>query len=290
MEIQQYILSGITIGSIYALVALGFNFIFNTTDIINFAQGEFVVFGGMIMVSLVSVFKLPMVIAFFMTIFLVMLLGLLFERLAIQPLKDSPIITLIICTIGVSVLLRGLVMVIWGKGSYPLPHFSGESPLHFWRATILPQVLWIIGITLVLVFLLGLFFRRTLTGKAMRACAVDKVAASLMGIKVKRMILFSFALSAAFGAIGGILITPISLMDFGRGPMLALKGFSALVLGGLGSSFGAVVAGFLIGVIEALGAGLISSGFKDALSLVILLLVLYVRPSGIFGVKEITKV
>jgi branched-chain amino acid transport system permease protein len=106
MEIQQYILSGITIGSIYALVALGFNFIFNTTDIINFAQGEFVVFGGMIMVSLVSVFKLPMVIAFFMTIFLVMLLGLLFERLAIQPLKDSPIITLIICTIGVSVLLR----------------------------------------------------------------------------------------------------------------------------------------------------------------------------------------
>jgi len=290
MEIQQYILSGITIGSIYALVALGFNFIFNTTDIINFAQGEFVVFGGMIMVSLVSIFKLPMVIAFFITIFLVMFLGLLFERLAIQPLKDSPIITLIICTIGVSVLLRGLVMVIWGKGSYPLPHFSGESPLHFWRATILPQVLWIIGITLVLVFLLGLFFRRTLTGKAMRACAVDKVAASLMGIKVKRMILFSFALSAAFGAIGGILITPISLMDFGRGPMLALKGFSALVLGGLGSSFGAVVAGFLIGVIEALGAGLISSGFKDALSLVILLLVLYVRPSGIFGVKEMTKV
>ena len=285
-EILQYVISGITIGSIYALVALGFNFIFNTTDIINFAQGEFLVFGGLIMVSLVSFFKLPLIVGFFMTVFLVMVIGVLFERLTIQPLKDSPIITMIICTIGVSVLLRGMMMVVWGKASYPLPNFSGENPLRFWGATILPQTLWVIGITLVLVLLLGLFFKTTLTGKAMRACAIDKTAASLMGIKVKQMIMFSFALSAAFGAIGGIVITPISLMDFGRGPMLALKGFSALVLGGLGSPLGAVVAGFLIGVVEALGAGLISSGFKDALSLVILLLVLYIRPSGIFGMRE----
>jgi branched-chain amino acid transport system permease protein len=285
-EILQYVISGITIGSIYALVALGFNFIFNTTDIINFAQGEFVVFGGLIMVSLVSFFKLPLIVGFFVTVFLVMVIGVLFHRLTIQPLKDSPIITMIICTIGVSVLLRGMMMVVWGKASYPMPNFSGENPLRFWGATILPQTLWVIGITLVLVLLLGLFFKTTLTGKAMRACAIDKTAASLMGIKVKQMIMFSFALSAAFGAIGGIVITPISLMDFGRGPMLALKGFSALVLGGLGSPLGAVVAGFLIGVVEALGAGLISSGFKDALSLVILLLVLYIRPSGIFGMRE----
>ncbi len=285
-EILQYVISGITIGSIYALVALGFNFIFNTTDIINFAQGEFVVFGGLIMVSLVSFFKLPLIVGFFVTVFLVMVIGVLFHRLTIQPLKDSPIITMIICTIGVSVLLRGMMMVVWGKASYPLPNFSGENPLRFWGATILPQTLWVIGITLVLVLLLVLFFKITLTGKAMRACAIDKTAASLMGIKVKQMIMFSFALSGAFGAIGGIVITPISLMDFSRGPMLALKGFSALVLGGLGSPLGAVVAGFLIGVVEALGAGLISSGFKDALSLVILLLVLYIKPSGIFGMRE----
>jgi branched-chain amino acid transport system permease protein len=131
--------------------------------------------------------------------------------------------------------------------------------------------------------LMNLFFNRTMTGKAMLACAANRLAASLVGIKVSRIILLSFALSAALGAIAGITITPITLMEYDRGPLLALKGFCAAVLGGLGIGTGAVIAGFMIGIIESMSAGFISSGFKDAIALIILILVLFIKPSGIFG-------
>jgi branched-chain amino acid transport system permease protein len=180
-------------------------------------------------------------------------------------------------------------MLFWGKDIYTLPHFSGEEPLLFLGATILPQTLWIIGILCVVVAILALFFNFTMVGKAMRACAVNPVAASLVGINVKKMVLLSFALSAALGAIAGIIITPIALMEYDRGAILALKGFAAAVLGGLGNGVGAVVAGLIIGILESLGAGFISSGYKDAIALIVLLLVLFIKPSGIFGVSEASK-
>jgi branched-chain amino acid transport system permease protein len=288
-QIVQFLLTGITIGTIYGMVALGFNIIYNATGIINFAQGEFVMLGGMFMVWFTTVLKVPMLAAFALSVTVVTLIGALFERLAIYPLKRPSVLILIMITLAGSIIMKGSAMLFWGKETYTLPHFSGEEPFYLFGATILPQTLWIIGIMLVVVIILAGFFNFTMLGKAMRACAVNPTAASLVGISVKKMVLLSFALSAALGAIAGIIITPVALIEYDRGAILALKGFAAAVLGGLGNGVGAVVAGLLIGILESLGAGLISSGYKDAIALLVLLLVLFVKPSGIFGVSEASK-
>jgi len=285
-QLLQYIFTGIAIGSIYGMVALGFNIIYNATGIINLAQGEFVMLGGMVMISLTHTLKLPMVLGFFISVGVVTLIGALFERGAIHPLKDPSIITLIIITIAGSILFKGGAMFIWGKQTYTLPPFSTDKPVSIMGACLSPQTLWILGIMGAVMLALVFFFGFTMTGRAMKACAVNRVAASLMGINVKLMVLFSFALSAAIGAVAGIIITPVALMDYDRGTMLAIKGFAAAVLGGLGSNVGAVIAGFIIGLMESLGAGFISSGYKDAIALLVLLFVLFLRPSGIMGSVE----
>jgi branched-chain amino acid transport system permease protein len=197
---------------------------------------------------------------------------------------------MVIATIGASFFIRGAAMMNWGKDPYDLPPFTGRDPISFFGAVIHPQGLWIFGSLIVVVAFLTFFFEKTITGKAFQACAVNPNASSLVGINVRNMILMSFAMSAAIGALGGIIITPISLMEYDRGPMLAVKGFSACVLGGIGSFPGAVIGGFLIGLIESFGAGLISSGYKDAFALILLLFVLFVRPSGLFGSIEASKV
>jgi len=285
-QLLQYLFTGITIGAIYGMVALGFNIIYSATGIINLAQGEFVMLGGMMMVYLTAIIKLPMVVSFFLSILIVTAIGAAFERAAIHPLKSPSVITLIIITVAASILFKGGAMFAWGKHTFSLPPFSGEKPISVLGATILPQTLWILGIMGATVALLIFFFGFTLTGKAMRACAANRTAASLVGINVKTMVLLSFALSAGIGATAGIIITPIALMNYDRGTMLAVKGFSVAVLGGLGSNVGAVVAGFIIGIMESLGAGFISSGYKDAIALVVLLLVLFIRPSGLLGSRE----
>ncbi|MGA1843795.1 MAG: branched-chain amino acid ABC transporter permease [bacterium] len=286
-QILQYIFTGLTIGSIFAMVGLGFNIIYNATDIINFAQGEFVMIGGLVMVSLTKGLAIPMIPAFFLTVVIVGIVGILFERLAINPLSNPSIITLIIITIAASIVFKGLAMLIWGKDTFIIPAFSGETPIIVGGAVIIPQSLWVLGITLFVVFGLAVFFEKTLLGKAMRACATNRKAASLMGINVKHMVMFSFALSAAIGAVAGVIITPISLMDYQRGTMLAIKGFAAAILGGLGSGAGAVIAGFIIGIMESMGAGFISSGYKDAIALIVLLLVLFFKPTGLMGRSEL---
>jgi branched-chain amino acid transport system permease protein len=282
----QFLFTGITIGSIYAMVGLGFNIIYNATGIINFAQGEFVMLGGMVMVWLTGVVKLPLALSFPLTVLIVTLIGALFERLAIYPLKKPSVLILIIITLAGSIICKGAAMLVWGKQTYSLPHFSGEDPIIIAGATILPQTLWIIGILCCVVGVLALFFNCTMLGKAMRACAVNPTAASLVGINVRQMVLLSFALSSAIGAVAGIIVTPMLLMEFDRGALLGLKGFCAAALGGLGNGTGAVVAGLLIGILESFGAGYISSAYKDALALLVLLAVLLVRPSGLFGSSE----
>lgn len=285
-QIIQYFFTGLTVGSIYALVALGFTMIYNATGIINLAQGEFVMLGGLLMAFLVLGAQIPLPIAFLITILTVTLVGILFERLAIHPLSKATILTLIIMTLAGSILLRGVAMVLWGKDPYGFPEFAQGDPVKIFGATIQPQVFWILAITILVVFGIRFFFGRTWIGKAMSACAFNPLAARLVGINVRYMVLLSFGLSAALGAIAGAMITPITLMEYDRGPLLALKGFAAAVLGGLGSGTGAIVAGFIIGVVESLGAGLISSGYKDALALLVLLIVLWVRPSGLMGSPE----
>jgi branched-chain amino acid transport system permease protein len=289
-QLIQYLFTGVTVGSIYAMVAVGFNIIYNVTEIINFAQGEFVMLGGLIMVFFTVTAKLPLPLAFVLTVAAVTGVGALMERFTINPLKNASVLTMIIVTIAVSILFKGIAMFVWGKDPYIFPPFSGSKPLFVFGAAIQTQTLWVLFMTAVMVVLMTIFFKKTRYGKAMLACADNPEAARLVGIKVNTMILISFALSAAIGAAAGAVITPISLMEYDRGALLALKGFGAAVLGGLGSFYGAVVAGVLLGIIESMCAGLVSSGYKDAVALILLLLVLYVRPSGLFGNVEASKI
>lgn len=289
-QLVQYLITGLTVGSIYAMVAIGFNIIYNVTEIINLAQGEFVVLGGLTMVSLHVAAGLPLLLAFPLTIIIVTLVGMLLDRLAIRPIRQPSVLKLIIATIAGSIIIKGIAMLIWGKDPFDLPAFTGRTPIQFFGAVIQPQYFWVIGFLIVTVILLTFFFEKTIIGKAMSACADNPDAASLVGINVKRMILLSFSLSAAIGAVAGITVTPISLMEYDRGAMLAIKGFGAVVLGGLGSFPGAILGGLIIGSIESLGAGLISSGYKDAFALIVLLGVLFFRPSGLLGSVEISKI
>jgi branched-chain amino acid transport system permease protein len=183
-----------------------------------------------------------------------------------------------------------VAMFAWGKDPYPVRPFSGETPIKLLGATVIPQTLWIVGITVVMLIALNLFFERTITGKGMRACAANPRAAGLLGIRVKRMVLLTFALSGALGSVAGIIISPITFAEYDMGIMLGLKGFCGAVIGGLGSVPGAIVGGFVLGILESLGAGLISSAYKDAIAFVILLVVLFVRPTGIFGRGETKRV
>jgi branched-chain amino acid transport system permease protein len=288
-QLIQYAVTGVTVGSIYALVAIGFDIIYNVTEIINFAQGEFVMLGGLFMVFFATVLGVPLPLAFLLTVAAVMMIGILMERFAIFPAKNASVLTMIIITIAASILLKGAAMYGWGKDPFALPPFTDRKPLVIMGAAIFPQAMWVLATTVIIVFLLTMFFRRTKFGKAMIACSDNKDAAQLMGIDVKTMVMVSFALSAAIGAVAGVVITPISLMEYDRGALLGLKGFGAAVLGGLGHFYGAVVAGFIIGLIESFCAGLISSGYKDAVALLVLLLVLFLKPSGLFGSKEVMK-
>jgi len=287
-QLFQYLITGLTVGSIYSMVAIGFNIIYNVTEIINLAQGEFVMLGGLVMVSL-HVMGLPIYLAFPATVIIVTLVGMLLDRLAIHPIREPSVLTLIIATIAASFIIKGTAMFIWGKDPLDLPAFSGRNPIVVLGAVIQPQYFWVIGFLIITVIALTFFFEKTIIGKAMSACADNVDAASLVGINVKRMILLSFALSAAIGAVAGITLTPIALMEYDRGAMLAVKGFGAVVLGGLGSFPGAILGGLIMGTIESFGAGLLSSGYKDAYALIVLLAVLFIKPSGLLGSVEISK-
>lgn len=283
----QFLFSGLTIGSVYALVGLGFNIIYNATSIINLAQGEFVVIGGLVMWFFTESAKLPFALAAALTLLTSGAVALLMERFTIKPLKKTDLLLMIMITVAVSIVLRGLLMFKFGKEPYGYPPFSEGEPLQIYGAIIQQQTLWIIGITCSCIVLIYLFFNRTLLGKAMRACAVNPTAAKLVGIDVERMIMLSFILSAVMGAIAGIAITPLSLMEYDKGPMLTVKGFSAAIMGGLGRGRGSVMGGFIIGILESMTAGYLHSGLKDAVALLIMLAVLFFRPAGLFGSKTL---
>ncbi len=285
-RLAQFIVSGLTTGSIYALIALGFCIIHNAIGIVNFAQVDFVSLGGLVMYTLLLGAGLPTPLAFLGSVLAVTCVGALVERLAIRPAKSRAVIVLIFITIGVSILMRGVFKIIWGTNQMALPAFSGDTPLIILGAAVLPQSLWIFLITVAVVILLHFFFNKTRVGKAMRATSFNPRAAALMGVNVNSMILFSFALSGALGAVAGIIIVPITTLSYDIGVILGLKGFAAAVLGGYGNSVGAIAGGLLLGVLESLGAGMISSTYKDVIAFAVLLLVLFVKPSGLLGYGE----
>ncbi len=286
----QYLFSGLTVGATYGLTGLGFTIIFNTTGVINFAQGEFVMLGGMLAVIFQALTGLPVPVCVILAVLGATISGALVERFAVRPVRNAPHINLVIITIGVSILLRSTVMLLWDRDTHALPHFSGNTPLSVGGASLMPQSLWILAITAVVLGALRLFFSRSIFGKAMLACAYQRKAAWLVGIGVERMVLLSFMLSAFVGAVGGAILAPMTMTSFDVGIMLGLKGFAACILGGLGNPFGAAAGGLALGVLESFGAGLISSAYKDAFAFIILLLLLFVRPSGLFGKAEVKRV
>jgi branched-chain amino acid transport system permease protein len=271
----QFLAGGLTAGSIYALVALGFSIVFNASKVINFAQGEFVMLGGMAAASMTAA-GAPLALALPAAIVLAAAVGLLLEKLAIERVAGADVTTLIIITIGASIFLRGVAQLVWGKGIRVLPPLSGEQPIALGGATVLPQSLWVLGATLAIVAALSWFFARTRLGRAMLATSANRLAAQLVGIDVRLVLLASFGLAAALGAIAGVLIAPITFTAYDAGTMLGLKGFAAAILGGLGSFHGAIAGGLLLGLLESLGAGFISSAYKDAIAFVVILAVLFV--------------
>jgi branched-chain amino acid transport system permease protein len=282
----QYVLSGITIGSIYVIVAIGFNIIYNTTGIINFAQGEFVMLGGMTAITFSAFLPLPLSIL--IAVLITTVVGALIDFIFIRRLQKPTVLNMVIVTIGISILIREIALHIWDEKVRSLSYFTGDeiSSIRLLGAFISPQVLWVLGISTLIVIVLTIFFKYTVLGRSMRACSANRTAAILCGINVKNMVTFSFMLSAAIGALAGCVISPITQTQYDCGTSLAIKGFAVAILGGLGNSTGAVIGGLIIGILETFSISILPLAYKDAIAIAILLLILFVRPSGLMGKEE----
>jgi branched-chain amino acid transport system permease protein len=285
----QYLVAGLTYGTIYAIVGIGFNIIYNTTGIINFAQGEFVMLGGMTAVTLHSFLPLPL--AIFGAVLITMAVGGLIEMVFIRWLVKPSVLRMIIITIGISILVREAALAVWGEGVRSLPYFTGNevSALSFGGVRVSPQVLWSLGVCAIVVVLLNVFFKFTMLGREMRACAANRDAATLCGIPTRNMITLSFVLSAGIGALAGCVVSPITQTQYAIGSGLAIKGFTVAILGGLGNSMAAVAAGFILGILESFSIWVMPTAYKDAISISLLLAMLFLRPSGLFGNREAFK-
>lgn len=273
--------NGVVIGSIYALIALGFNVIYSTTGVINFAQGEFVMIGGLTAAWAHLVLKLTLPFAVILGIAAASIIGLLSYMLGLRPAKGASPVTYIILTIAISIILKSTASFVFKTDPYTLPKFT-EGAIGIGAGQVDKHSLLVIPVAAVCMLLLLLFFRYTRAGLNMRACADSKEGAKLCGISVSGASAGSFALSAALAGVGGLMITPILSMQFDGGTLIGLKGFSAAILGGLGNPVGCVVGGLLIGVIEQFFC-YFSSGYKDIISLVIVVVLLLLRPRGILS-------
>lgn len=288
-EFIQFLVGGLTVGAVYALVALGFTLIYNASDVVNFAQGEFVMLGGMVTVFLAAA-GVALPLAALIAIIVTIVVGLLLYWMAIQPARDASPVTLIIITIGASILLRGIAQIVFDKQFHKLPSISGDTPVAILGAAVQPQSFWVLGGTAVIVLLLYVFFERTVLGKAVLATAANRLAARLVGINTATIMALAFGGSAAIGAVAGVLITPITLTSYDVGTLLALKGFAAAMLGGMGNPLGAVAGGLLLGLLESFGVGYVSSAYKDAVAFVVILIVLFAAPQGLFGRRNVERV
>ncbi len=288
-QFVQYLVAGITSGSVYALVGLGFTIIYAVTKIINFAQGEFVMLGGLLSFTLIHSAGIPLVPALILSILIAAAVGAAMYLLAIRPAKKASVVSLIIITIGAAIFIRGIAGQELTKDFVITPSFSGEQSISFLGAHIDPQALWIIGIMVAVTIIVHLFLTYTMVGKALKACAINPVASSLVGVNPKTMALIAFVMAAALGAIGGVVLAPLTPMSYQSGIMLGLKGFVAAAIGGFKSPVAAVFGGLLLGIVEnfvvAANWGPFTSSYKDAVALVVLLLILLVR-SGKLAEEE----
>ncbi len=287
----QLFMSGLTVGSCYSLVAVAFTLIFNATHIFNFAQGEWLMVGAMIYVTLMGTAGIPFIPSLVACILILTIIGFCFDRIiAFARKRNADTVTLIIVTLAGGIVLKAVAQHVWGELSFFSPPILKGDPFQLWGATLTYQHVFIIAMAAVVMLILWLFFTRSLTGKATRAAAFNQETAQLMGINVRFMIALIFGVSAALSGLAGVLISPLSSANTGMGINLAIKGFAAAILGGAGSMPGAIVGGLLLGLVEAMAGRYISSGYNAAVPFVLLIFILFVKPSGIMGTKEVEKV
>ena len=286
MKWIQLLVSGITVGSIYSLVALGYLSIYRTSRIVNMAQGAFVMFGGLLTYSFLKQFGLPFWLSAILGVACVIVLGVVMYLVVLKPLIKTSLGTIIMATIALSIVFENVALLIWGGYGKTLPAFTGDGALFIGKVAIFRQYLWVIGLLILIVAGLWALNRFTRTGKQMTATASNPAAASLSGVKTGRMILLAFVISAAIGAVGGIAFTPIQETYYLSGGVYALSGFVAAVLGGWGSTSGAVVGGVVLGVIESFASGVLPAGYQSAIAFAILILVLHFRPTGLLGLPQ----
>jgi branched-chain amino acid transport system permease protein len=272
-------------GAIYAMVGIGFSFIYRVTAVLNFAQGEFLMLGGMVAITMTSFLGLPLTIGLIIAILAVTMTGMLFHLGAIRVLGKTEPVRMILITIAGSMFLQGVAYLIWGTDDYNLTALIKTGTINIFGAAVNSQVIPVFIAAILISFVLKIFFDKTIWGKASTSCSESREASMLLGINVDRMGMLSFAMSAGIGAIGGILIAPISLMQYQKGVPLAIKGIAGAVIGGLGNIWGALIGGLILGLAEALSAGVIASYMTDVVVFVILMLVLFIRPEGLLKSK-----
>lgn len=283
--IAQTLVSGVGTGFIYGLIGIGYCVIYNASGIVNFAQGLFVMLGGMLTHLLLTRLGVPLWLAALLAVVMVAALGVAIEQLVVRPLwrRNATMFVMILATLAAQIVMERATLLVAGDQPRTFPGISEAPPFKLGGVAFPVQLLWVAAVSLAVVGLLALFFARTRTGRAMRACAINREAAALLGVPVARMLGFSFALSAALGALAGILITPTQYTAFNVGVPFAISGFIAAILGGFGSAFGAFVGGILLGVAQAGAIAVFGAGFKNVAALSILLVFLLARPAGLFG-------
>jgi branched-chain amino acid transport system permease protein len=284
--ILQFTMSGIGVGCAYGLVGVGFAVIYNATGILNFAQGGFVMLGGMLTFVLLTRLGLPLMAAAALATAAVGALGYCMEVVIVRPMRQrqAPVFMLILATLALQIVMENVTSYAIDSDPHILPPISSVSePLAIFGALINPQTIWIIAVSLAMVFGLNIFYRRTLLGKAMRACAINPGVARVLGIQVERVTAAAFGLSAILGAVAGILIAPTQYTAFYIGISFAINGFAAAIIGGLGNPIGAFIGGIVLGLLQTGGVVFIDSGYKDVVAFSIILLLLVLRPHGLFG-------
>jgi branched-chain amino acid transport system permease protein len=280
-DLLQLLFAGLSQGAIYALIAIGFVAIFTVSGVINLAQGEFAALAGLVAIS-ARASGLPLPVAAVLAVVTVAIVAVVMERLTIAPVKAMTTLVSLILTLGVSTALKALMLLVYGPNAEGLQAIT-PGIVTVAGVSIRYQDLWILLVAAVVSAAVYWFYDRTLTGKALRACAEQPVAARLVGISLSRASLTSFLIAGVVGALAGVLASPVYFTSWESGLALGLKGFVAATLGGLVSVRGAVLGGLVLGVLETLTAGYISTGLRDAVAFLLLIVVLVVRPGGIFG-------
>lgn len=284
-QLTQSLVTGLGVGLIYGLVGIGFCVIYNASGIVNFAQGVFVMLGGMFCHTVMTRLGVPLVIAAVIAVPLVAIVGMLIDRFVVRPMWDrnATLFAIILATLATQIMIERITILTLGDQPRTFPEFTAGGPMKIGSIAIGYQLFWILGTAALMILLLWLFFTRTVTGRALRACAQNREAAALLGIPVSRMLMISFALSAALGAVAGILVTPTQYTAFNVGTPFGVNGFIAAIIGGFGHAGGALAGGLLLGVAQAVAIVVFGAGFKNVAALSLLLLVLLVFPSGLFG-------